>query len=318
MNALVGCGTSAALSMPVGVKIFQCRTHFTGERRRDSALRVTHGFQSHGRDGTRRTVVSVPHAGRAYPGWVSRALAVPLECALPLEDRFVDRLATDTIARGHRVLIAETPRLVIDLNRAETDFDPASVSGSWINARPSTKARGGLGLIPERLGGVGRLWHAPIDATELSHRIATCHRPYHDALATALNASVARFGTALLIDLHSMPPIGGYGAPQIVIGDRHGRTASPELIAAAQAVCAHHGLRTALNVPYAGGFIVERHARPATHVYALQIEIDRRLYLDAAMDALGNGAATMNRMIADLIDRLEAALTQTETAIAAE
>ena len=266
----------------------------------------------------RRTVVSVPHAGRAYPQWIEHALAVPLVTTRPLEDRYADRLVERTVANGHRVLIAQTPRLVIDLNRAETDFDPSTVNGSWANARPSAKARGGLGLIPEHLGGVGRLWRVPIDASELTRRIASCHRPYHDALTNALRAAAAHFGTGLLIDVHSMPSLSGYGAAQIVIGDRYGRSATPQFVAAARAVFDHHGLRTAVNIPYAGGFIVERHARPAAGIHALQIEVDRALYLDDAREAPGQGLERMNGVIADLIDRLDAVLPNVETAIAAE
>ena len=277
-------------------------------------------FGSYGTIGSGPVVVSVPHTGRAYPAGIEDMLAVPLDRAYALEDAYADRLAQGLIAAGHSVLIAHAPRLLIDLNRAETDFagDVSSESATDVRreGRPSARARAGLGIIPTRLGNE-RLWRQPPSRSALSDRLLNIHRPYHQALNAALAAARQRFGVALLVDLHSMPPLIGPEPPQVVLGDRHGRSANGALLAAARTLLASHGIRSALNEPYAGGYILERHSDPSGQIFGLQIEIDRRRYLDAALQAPGPGLASASAMIAALIAALERALP-INRAVAAE
>jgi N-formylglutamate amidohydrolase len=264
-------------------------------------------------------VVSVPHAGRDYPPEILDLLALPIETVRPLEDRLADLVAGDAVDRGYRVFVARTPRLMIDLNRAETDFDPLIIAGaSGRSARPSPRARGGLGLIPDRLSGLGKLWKKPVTTPELAARLAMFHRPYHEALDRALTLSCARHGAALLVDLHSMPPLSGRHAADVVIGDRLGRSAAPTIVDAARDFLSAHGLRVAVNVPYAGGYIVERHSDPRQGRHAIQLEIDRRLYLDPLLADAGAGLAPMQRLFADLIAVLEPLVRQEPFSIAAE
>lgn len=249
-------------------------------------------------------VISVPHAGRDY-GTATTLLRVPARRAQMLEDRYADLLAKAAIARGFTTIIARTPRLIIDLNRGEDELDHRMVRGGKDHGTPlSARTRGGLGLIPSRLATLGELWRAPLDPAEVARRIEGVHRAYHRAVARALSDSVARFGSAVLIDLHSMPPIAGPDAPDMVIGDRFGTAASRQTTDLVSAVCARHGLRTALNVPYAGGHIVTRHGHPARGVHAFQIEVDRRLYLDAGREAPGPGLTRMQTVIADIASAL--------------
>jgi N-formylglutamate amidohydrolase len=264
--------------------------------------------------------ISVPHAGRDYPDWVPGALAVPLAKTRSLEDRYADALLPDAIARGHAALIARSPRLIIDLNRAETDIDHAMVRDiHMLAARPSVRARGGLGLVPERLGTVGRLWRARLSASDLAARIAAHHRPYHRALGDMLTTTHVRHGIAVLLDLHSMPSLAGPDAADIVIGDLHGRAADPVFAAAARDLLSAKGLKVAYNAPYAGGYILERHTRPAKGVHGLQIEIDRRLYLDSKLDQPGQGASAMAAIVGELADALaHCAASQNGWQIAAE
>lgn len=264
-------------------------------------------------------VVSVPHAGRDYPTCVAARLALPLQDVRVLEDRLADRVAFEALQRGHRIIIARTPRLMIDLNRAETDFDPATITGAvGTSAQPSARARGGLGLIPDRLWGLGNLWNEPITAAELASRIKTFHRPYHDALERALTRAHARHGSTLLVDLHSMPPLAGRHAADVVIGDRLGKTAAPEIVEAARAHLSDSGLRVAINTPYAGGHIIERHAAPHAGRHAIQIEFDRRLYLDAKMVDVGPRLGQIDTIFADMIDKLGRLIAPFPAAIAAE
>jgi N-formylglutamate amidohydrolase len=257
-------------------------------------------------------LIAVPHAGRAYTPDLLRAMRSPASAALKLEDRYADRLAAAVAAAtGAMLLIANAPRAMIDLNRAPDDVDwemftpPAEREvGSYT---PSRRARSGLGLIPRRLPGIGELWKRRHDGSELAARIATIHEPYHDGLAGALEELRARWGAALLIDLHSMPPISlgaGLASPGFVIGDRFGDSCHGSLVAAAFSWLGEQGCRAAHNRPYAGGYVLERHSSPSTGIHGLQIEIDRSRYLDAALAEPGRGFTEIVAVLTGLVRRL--------------
>lgn len=227
-------------------------------------------------------VVSVPHAGRDYPAAMIPMLRVAPSKLLPLEDRFIDLAAEGVTNAGATLLTARRARAWIDLNRAEEELDAAMVEGAATGLSDTPKVRGGLGLVPRRLPGVGELWRGRLKAADVAQRIAEDHRPYHAALAEALAAARARFGIALLIDLHSMPPVKGSAwrvPPRIVLGDRFGRTAAPRFTARLAALAQAAGLPVAENSPYSGGHILERHGDPARGIHAIQVEVDRSLYL---------------------------------------
>lgn len=257
-------------------------------------------FDSYNEAATGAVVLTVTHAGRDYPKWVPDRLAVPMPQVRALEDRFADALVARAIADGCRTLIARTPRLVIDLNRAETDFEARAVTGARSPAsRPSHRARGGLGLVPERLSSV-QLWRHPISAADLAERVVAVHRPWHAAIDAALARALAVDGRATLLDIHSMPSLTGSRPAQIVIGNRHGSSADAATTEAAVEICRRTGLRVAINSPYAGAYMLERHGRPAAGITALQIEIDRSLYLDSALDGPGHGVAMIQTLVAQL------------------
>lgn len=249
-------------------------------------------------------VVAVSHAGRNDLRSTTM-LRVPVEKLRALEDRYADALAQGVIDGGIITLVARTPRLWIDLNRAETELDPAMIRGSVATGAPlPPRVRGGLGLIPRRLAQVGEIWRGPLERADIEARLEIHYRPWHDALSTMLQQIHDRFGAVLLIDLHSMPPLEGPDAPAIVIGDRFGRSASPQLTAAAEAIVQGNGFKVAINTPYAGGHTLDRHSRPHDGIHALQIEIDRRTYLDPALDRPGQGLGQMQGLIAELVARL--------------
>ncbi len=253
----------------------------------------------------RAVVFTVPHAGRDYPPWLVDRLAVTLDRIAPLEDRLADLLVAEVVERGWQTLIARQPRLLIDLNRAETDFDARAVSGARNPAaRPSHRARGGLGLVPDRLGGTA-LWRHPLTAAELAQRIVSTHRVWHAAVDAALTRARESHGQAILVDLHSMPPLPGLAPAQVVIGNRHGASAPDAVVRMAAACFRDAGLRVALNAPYAGAHMLERHGRPSHGISAIQVEIDRRLYLDAALLGPGAGMPRLQGVVADLASRLE-------------
>ena len=258
-------------------------------------------------------ILSVPHAGRHYPDDLGKTCRFTPDRLRPLEDRHADLLADDCWAAGMTGLVARVPRAWIDLNRADHDVDPGMLSAP-LSSTPtmlSAKARGGLGLIPRRTPQLGELWHRRLDPADVRLRIAQTHQPYHAHLSALLSATRARFGTALLIDLHSMPPLVDTPlgpAPTIVIGDRFGRSAAGYLADLAGQVARADGHRVAFNAPYAGGYILDCHARPADQIHALQIEIDRRLYLDSNLTDPGPGLGHMRAFVSQLCLTLGAAL----------
>lgn len=249
-------------------------------------------------------VLSVPHAGRDYPLPLRAALRVPFDALRPLEDRHADALAL-AARRDETMLVQRRARAWIDLNRAEHERDPAIDTGAPRHAAPhaSAKTRGGLGLIPRRVPGAGEIWRRPFDGEEIAARILHDYRPYHAALSAALKRARARYGVAILLDLHSMPPL-GRDFPRIVIGDRFGRSAATRFVHCLEAVTARTGIATALNSPYAGGHILDRHAHPAGGFHAVQVEFDRSLYLDAALDQPGDGLAAIAALLRAMIDAL--------------
>ena len=201
------------------------------------------------------------------------------------------------------MLVQQVPRAWIDLNRAETERDPRIDAGAVASRSPSAKLRSGLGLIPRRAPGVGDIWARRLCDAEARARIDTAHRPYHVALAALLAAARARFGIAILLDVHSMPPLGD-DQPQVVLGDRFGHAAGARFVHRMEAVLHGAGHRVGINTPYAGGHILERHADPAAGIHGVQLELDRTLYLDARLDRPGAGLAMTARLVRQLIDAL--------------
>ena len=182
----------------------------------------------------------------------------------------------------------------------------------------SARTRGGLGLIPTRIGGAGAIWRHRLPEQELQRRLADIHRPYHAAVHDALRQARARFGVAILLDCHSMPPRPDGTGPKVVFGDRHGTSISGELLAAAVAAAEAAGYQVGLNVPYAGGHITERHGRPDAGIHAVQIELDRSIYLDGQLRSAGAGFDAASRMVADVVTALAAKALAPPHAIAAE
>lgn len=254
-------------------------------------------------------LVSVPHAGRDYPPGFALLSRLPVARLKPLEDRFADLLVETAVSAGHAALVARTPRAWIDLNRDEREFDPGLVSTNGnIVPLASAKVRGGLGVVPRRVMRAGDIWRGELSADAFEERLAQVHRPWHAAIGAQLDALLDQFGTAVLIDLHSMPPIhsvqGAPASPQIVIGDLFGRSARGQFSRLALALAERHGFRAALNAPYAGGHILERHGRPGRGIHALQIEIDRSLYLDPSLDQPGAGLQRCRKFVSELADAL--------------
>jgi N-formylglutamate amidohydrolase len=264
-------------------------------------------------------VIAVPHAGRSYPPELVSRMRQPAYSAPRLEDRLVDLIGRAVAERtGAALLVAHAPRAMIDLNRASDDVDWDMVGGgapdaSSAVASPASgrRARSGLGLVPRRLPGLGELWKWPIARHDLAARIEGVHQPYHGALASLLESVRVRWGAVLLIDLHSMPPLSaraGEPAAEFVVGDRFGAACDGALVAEAFSALGQARRLAAHNRPYAGGYVLERHARRHGGVHCLQLEIDRRTYLDAALAEPGPGLGETVDVVAMLVQRMAIAV----------
>lgn len=261
-------------------------------------------------------LVAVPHAGRAYPPQVTARMRDPLGAQLRLEDRLVDRLGRMIAqATGAGLLVAHAPRALLDLNRAEDDIDWDMVEGGRPEGVPSLataaaqgsnrRARSGLGLVPRRLPGSGEIWRGRLPRAELTARIAGIHRAYHSFLGEELARIRKAWGAALLIDLHSMPPLrpadGEERAPSIVLGDRFGVSCHHGLIGTALRQLDAQGCEAAQNRPYSGGYVLDRHGAPDKGIHAVQVEVCRATYLDHRLAEPGEGLAGMAAILADLV-----------------
>ncbi|MBD3785624.1 MAG: N-formylglutamate amidohydrolase [Sphingomonadales bacterium] len=258
---------------------------------------------------TSAVIFASPHSGRRYPAqMLGRSLLDPLRLRSS-EDAYVDRLLASAPQAGAPLLSALLPRAWVDLNRAEDELDPALIEGLR-GYRPSPRVAAGLGVIPRVVSGGRAIYAGKIERAEAEERLALVWRPYHDALARLMTMTRARFGRAILIDVHSMPSesLQGLGPtrPDVVLGDRFGASAGADVVAGIAAVLEAEGLRVARNTPFAGAYIAERHGRPMLGSHVVQMEIDRALYLDEArvrpsadFDAF---AALMARVLAALAD----------------
>jgi N-formylglutamate amidohydrolase len=258
-------------------------------------------------------LIAAPHAGRCYSAALLNSMRNSDYATIRLEDRHVDQIAIEVARQtGAGLLVAHAPRAMIDLNRASDDVDWEMIrGGSPVDERrglTNRRSRSGLGLIPRRLPRLGEIWKGQISQEQLTARIDGVHRPYHQALAKALESLRDRWGAALLIDLHSMPPLkpkhDGDKPAEIVIGDRFGASCDGLLVAGAFAHLARHERGVAHNRPYAGGYVLDRHAAPARGIHAIQLELCRSTYLDRRMSEPTARISAMARLVAGLVREL--------------
>ena len=240
-------------------------------------------------------MLSVPHSGRDYPDWLVAQSQHGVASLQSLEDPLVDRLAWRAIAAGHGAVIAVAPRAAVDCNRAPDEIDPATVRGAAPGSM-SRRAASGLGIIPARTASHGRLWRSATSREDLEQRLAEAHLPFHAAVQAGLDTIASRHGVAVLLDCHSMPPRRGQAA--LVIGNRHGSSAAGWLADSAARIARGAGWSVALNDPYAGGHVVERHGNPNANIHCLQLEVDRSSYLAPDMRSPGLGFDRASQLLA--------------------
>lgn len=256
-------------------------------------------------DGRWPLVMASPHSGRDYPpAFLAASRLSPLQLRRA-EDPLVDELLSGITAVP--VLRARFGRAFLDLNRAADELDPAMFDGPPPLAPKLTeRVAAGLGVLPRVAAQGLDIYRRRLTAAEASARLAALHRPWHDRIAELVARAHARHGYAVLVDCHSMPPQGPM-APQIILGDRHGTSAAPALVALVEAHFRAAGWRVGRNIPYAGGHTTEFHAAVPQGIHALQIEVDRSLYLDSAGLARGRGFVAVASQMEALASRIVAA-----------
>lgn len=265
-------------------------------------------------DPDRPVILSVPHAGRRWTAAMTAALTCDPAALLTLEDRHADRLVDGAVASGFTVLVAHTPRAWIDLNRAPDDLDWPRLTGE--PPQPvSARAAAGIGIVPDRLGDIGPLWRAPLSRQEVAARVASIHAPWHAALDQLMARAMSRHGCALLLDVHSMPSPTGRAAADIVLGTRRGQSVGAQWVHESRHALTVRGRRVAIDTPYAGAYVAECHGRPHLGRHVLQLEIDRRLYLNSDATEIGVG---LPRAQADVLAVAEALSMGLSRPLAAE
>ncbi len=237
---------------------------------------------------TTPVVFSSPHSGRDYSAAFVAQSALDPHTLRSSEDAFVDELFADAPDCGAPLLAARVPRAWIDLNRACDELDAALIDGvprGGHNPRISS----GLGVIPRVVANGRAIYAGRIARAEAEARIDSAWRPYHAALRNLTDSAHVRFGEAVLIDCHSMPHEAieaharpGQPRPEVVLGDRFGAAARRDVIERIEAAFLSAGLRVARNAPFAGAYITQAYGRPSRNCHAIQIEIDRALYMDEA------------------------------------
>lgn len=235
------------------------------------------------RDWLGGVIIASPHSGRCYPDWFLAESRLDTQNLRSSEDAFVDRLIQPALEHGAVTLSSRVPRSMVDLNRSPDEMDPLVVSGA-VPRNMSPRIMAGLGVIP-RVVSQGRAIHdRPIPREEADLRISRLWHPYHDALKALLDESVARFGGAVLIDMHSMPRDAlahlPRPRPDFVLGDRNGVSASPRISAGVADAVAAEGFRLRRNSPFAGAYITAAYGRPRENIHVVQLEMDRSLYMD--------------------------------------
>ncbi len=251
-------------------------------------------------------VFASPHSGREYPQSFVEQAALDPQTLRRSEDSFVDELFAAVTAQGAPLLRALFPRAYIDPNREPWELDPSMFAEplpDFVNVR-SPRVAAGLGTVPRVVASGAEIYGHRLLFAEAERRVEQLYRPYHAALQRLIDDTLARFGHCVLVDCHSMPSVGrpldkdnGLSRVDFVLGDCFGAACAPAVIRAVEESLRGDGYRVVRNAPYAGGFTTRHYGRPREGVHALQIETNRRLYMN---ESNHTKTARFPRIAADL------------------
>ena len=231
-------------------------------------------------------VFASPHSGSDYPRSFVRNSLLGKHTIRSSEDAFVDLLFDAAPEFGAPFLKALVPRAYVDLNRSPDELDPALIEGARRHGH-NPRVASGLGVIPRVVANGQVIYRRKLAMAEAQRRIETCWRPYHAALQQLLGDAHRKFGQAILVDCHSMPheamdgvARGAARRPEIVLGDRFGAAAGADVVDRIEAAFTAAGLVVTRNAPFAGAYVTLAYGRPSRRQHAVQIEIDRSVYMD--------------------------------------
>jgi N-formylglutamate amidohydrolase len=231
-------------------------------------------------------IFNSPHSGSVYPEQFLAASRIDLASLRRSEDSFMDELIDGLADAGFPVVRVNFPRSYVDVNREPYELDPRMFTGrlpSFANTR-SMRVAGGLGTIPRVVGDGQEIYRERLSVDDALGRIELLYKPYHRALRRLIHKAHQTFGTAIVVDCHSMPSTGisrdEPRRPDIVIGDRYDTSCAPLLPNVIEDVMSGLGYSVARNKPYAGGFITEHYGNPASGLHAVQLELNRAVYMD--------------------------------------
>ena len=234
---------------------------------------------------TSGVVFALPHSGRDYGvSFLNQSILDKISIRSS-EDAFLDQLIDGIEKYGAPKIFANAPRAFIDLNRSTDELDPALISGIKNNIR-NPRISSGLGVIPRVVSHGKEIYRGKLSLEQAQSRIEYYWKPYHKDLANLLKRAQSIYGQSLLIDMHSMPheavstQSSFVRAPEIVVGDRFGMSSDPEFTNLIVSILKQHGFRVAKNTPFAGAFITKHHGKIKERTHAIQLEIDRSLYMD--------------------------------------
>jgi N-formylglutamate amidohydrolase len=260
-------------------------------------------------------VYASPHSGSRYePEFLATTRLDPITLRKS-EDSFIDEIFGAAPDLGAPLLHALFPRVCLDPNREPYELDPTMFEDELpghVNTG-SFRVAGGIGTIARVVASGSEIYRSKLRFAEAERRVAAYYQPYHEALARLLAETHRRFGCAVLIDCHSMPSIAGPSEEDegrrradIVLGNRFGAACAPLLVDRARRLLDGFGYNVVLNTPYAGGYVTQKYGRPDEGLHALQIEINRALYMDEERIERNGGMSTITRHMTALIEALGA------------
>lgn len=259
---------------------------------------------------TTPVVVASPHSGRYYPWAFTRRTMLDERAIRSSEDAFMDLLVGGAPELGAPLLAAEYPRAYLDLNRAADELDPAVVEGI---GRPSQNPRisSGLGVIPRVVANGRTIYRGKLSREDADARIEDIWRPYHACLEGLMAEARDRFGEAVLLDFHSMPHealenLAGAGSrrPEVVLGDRFGASCRRGIVDELEAAFEGAGLVVSRNAPFAGAYVTQHYGRPSRGRSAVQIEIDRSLYMNEQLIRPNGNFQNVKALMTSVLSRV--------------
>jgi N-formylglutamate deformylase len=253
-----------------------------------------------------------PHSGRVYPRAFLATSRLDLATLRRSEDSFVDELIVGVVECGYPLMRAHFPRCYVDVNREPYELDPRMFEGrlpSFANTR-SMRVAGGLGTVARVVGDAQEIYDQRIAVDDALRRIETLYKPYHRALRKLFTRVHREFGAAMLVDCHSMPSTTSTKDERpradVVLGDRYGTSCVAAVSETAEVTLRELGYAVSRNKPYAGGFITEHYGNPAAGLHAVQLEINRALYMDERRFERNGGFGRLAADLETLAERLAA------------